>query len=71
MIPWIFTHSPLEHWLPDYQRTFDAWEDGGVRGIVFGYLQFMQDDGTTIRDLCARSGGVQVIRGESAAGSTA
>jgi hypothetical protein len=49
MIPWIFTHSPLEHWLPDYQRTFDAWEDGGVRGIVFGYLQFMQDDGTTIR----------------------
>ena len=57
MIPWIFTHSPLEHWLPDYRRTFDAWEDGGVRGIVFGYLQFMQDDGGRMMvdnsDLCS------------------
>jgi len=32
----------------DYKRTFDAWEDGGVRGIVFGYLRFMQSDGTAI-----------------------
>lgn len=48
MIPWIFTHSPLEHWIYDYRRTFDAWEDGGVRGIVFGYLRFAQEDGTAI-----------------------
>ena len=46
MVPWIFTHSPLEHWMGDYKRIFDAWEDGGVRGIVFGYLRFMQSDGT-------------------------
>ena len=48
MIPWIFIHSPLEHWMGDYKRIFDAWEDGGVRGIVFGYLRFMQSNGTTI-----------------------
>lgn len=48
MEPWIFTHNPLEHWMADYQRIFDAWEDGGVRGIVFGYLRFTHADGTTI-----------------------
>ena len=48
MVPWIFTHSPLEHWMGDYKRIFDAWEDGGVRGIVFGYLRFMQSDGAAI-----------------------
>jgi len=48
MIPWIFTHSPLEHWMGDYKRTFDAWEDGGVQGIVFGYLRFAQSGGTAI-----------------------
>lgn len=48
MTPWIFLHSPLEHWLTDFHRTFDAWEDGGVRGILFGYLRFVQEDGTTI-----------------------
>ena len=35
---WIFVHSPLEFWMSDYQRTFDAWEAGGVRGIAVGYL---------------------------------
>lgn len=48
MVPWIFTHSPLEHWMADYRRIFDAWEDGGVRGIVVGYLRFRQEDGTII-----------------------
>ncbi len=48
MVPWIFTQSPLEYWMTDYKRTFNAWEDGGVRGIVFGYLRFMQEDGTAI-----------------------
>ncbi len=48
MIPWIFVHNPLEHWLRDYRRTFDAWEDGGVRGIVVGRLWFCQADGNGI-----------------------
>ncbi len=46
MEPWIFVHNPLEHWLTDYQRTFDAWEEGGVRGIVVGRLWFVQEDGS-------------------------
>jgi hypothetical protein len=37
---WIFVRSPLEFWMADYRRTFDAWEEGGVRGIAVGYLQF-------------------------------
>ena len=36
MVPWIFCHSPLERWLPDYRRTFDAWEAGGVRWKASG-----------------------------------
>ena len=45
MVPWIFVHNPLEHWLEDYPRIFDAWEDGGVRGIVVGRLWFRQREG--------------------------
>jgi len=48
MVPWIFVHNPLEHWLADHRRTFDAWEDGGVRGIVVGRLWFVQENGTGI-----------------------
>ena len=48
MTPWIFVHDPLEHWLGDYRRTFDAWHDGGVRGIVVGRLWFRQADGNGI-----------------------
>ena len=43
MVPWVFCHSPLERYMADYQRTFDAWEDGGVRGIVLGYMRFYQE----------------------------
>ena len=43
LVPWVFVHHPLEHWLSDYQRTFDAWEDGGVRGIVVGRLDFFEE----------------------------
>jgi len=43
MVPWVFCHSPLERYMADYQRTFDAWEDGGVRGIVVGYMRFYQE----------------------------
>ena len=45
---WVFTHSdqPLEHWLEGYQQRFDAWEEGGVEGIIVGRMQFKQDDGS-------------------------
>ncbi|MBI3974265.1 MAG: hypothetical protein HY332_23550 [Chloroflexi bacterium] len=48
LTPWIFVQDPLERWLADYRRTFDAWHDGGVRGIVVGYLRWRQDDGSMV-----------------------
>ena len=47
---WVFTcsDSPLEHWLEGFKERFDAWEAGGVRGIVVGRMQFLQADGTRI-----------------------
>ena len=54
MEPWIFMlqfpgfSGPIEHWLSHYRSAFDAWEDGGVRGLVIGRLYFTQEDGTTI-----------------------
>ena len=44
---WVFTHSNarLEHWLDRYHERFDVWEEGGVTGIVVGYLQFKEPDG--------------------------
>lgn len=43
---WIFMQSPLERWMPDFRRTFDAWEEGGVRGIALGYMRFQDENGT-------------------------
>jgi hypothetical protein len=48
MTAWIFMHSPLERWMNDYKRIFDAWHEGGVRGIAIGYMNFVQPDGSTI-----------------------
>ncbi len=50
MEAWIFTHNDvtLEHWMADFESTFDAWEEGGVRGIVVGRMQFRQDGETRI-----------------------
>ena len=31
MEAWIFVHNPLERWIEDYKRIFDAWEDGGIQ----------------------------------------
>ena len=45
---WIFAFNPLERYMANYKHIFDAWEDGGVRGIVVGRMFFMQDDGTTV-----------------------
>ena len=48
MIPWIYIQPPYEPFMADYKSIFDAWEDGGVRGIVVGPMTFKQDDGSTI-----------------------
>ena len=45
---WKSVDNPFEHWLDDYKRTFDAWHDGGMRGIIIGRMFFQQDDGTQI-----------------------
>ena len=42
--PWIRIGQPLEHVMDDYQRVFDAWEAGGVRGLVVGRMLFRADD---------------------------
>ena len=47
---WVFTcsDSPFEHWLDGFKERFDAWADGGVRGLAVGRMAFLQEDGTTI-----------------------
>jgi len=45
MTAWIFCHNPLERWMDDHTRIFDAWAEGGVRGIIVGYMQFVGVDG--------------------------
>jgi len=37
--------GPMEAVMGDYQRIFDAWESGGVRGLVFGRLNFCDENG--------------------------
>ena len=37
---WIFAHNPLEYWINGYKERFDAWHDGGVRGLVIGRMSF-------------------------------
>lgn len=53
MEAWIFVHNPLERYLDDYQRIFDAWEEGGVRGIVVGYLNFTGEHGESLPTFCS------------------
>ncbi|MCX6622538.1 MAG: hypothetical protein NTY38_16015, partial [Acidobacteria bacterium] len=55
---WMYVITPLERWLTDYRRIFDAWAEGGVRGIVVGGpLRFW--DGPPSFDLTyARKGAV-------------
>jgi len=44
---WMRIGQPLEPVMGDYQRIFDAWEQGGVRGLVFGRLLFQDGDGAS------------------------
>jgi len=43
LVPWMYMIYPLEQWLGDYERTLDAWEEGGVRGLVIGPLVFFKE----------------------------
>jgi hypothetical protein len=43
LVPWMYMIFPLEQWLSDYERTLDAWADGGVRGLIIGPLVFYKD----------------------------
>ena len=45
---WIFVFNPLERYMDNYRQTFDAWEAGGVRGIVVGRMFFMEEDGSRV-----------------------
>ncbi|MEC8929769.1 MAG: hypothetical protein VYB08_00025, partial [Candidatus Latescibacterota bacterium] len=51
MKAWIFlcNDSPLEHWMEGYKERFDAWEAGGVTGLAVGRMQFVGDDGSSVR----------------------
>jgi hypothetical protein len=37
---WMDVMRDLEHLLDNYERLFDAWEDGGVTGLVVGSMNF-------------------------------
>jgi hypothetical protein len=58
LVAWMYMIYPLEQWLTDYERTLDAWESGGVRGIVIGPLRFW--DGTPSFDFTYRRAGATI-----------
>ena len=43
--PWMRIGQPLENVLQDYERVLDAWDAGGIRGLVFGRLVFADAQG--------------------------
>jgi hypothetical protein len=43
--PWIRIGQPLEAVIEDWERILDAWEAGGIRGLVFGRLTFRDEEG--------------------------
>jgi len=43
LVAWMYMIYPIEQWLDDYVRTLDAWEEGGVRGLVIGPLVFFKE----------------------------
>ena len=45
--PWIRIGQPLEDVMEDYPRVFDAWEAGGIRGLIVGRMLFKADDGAS------------------------
>ena len=45
MQAWMRIGQPLEPVMNDYDRIFDAWEAGGIRGFVFGRTLFADTRG--------------------------
>ena len=45
LTPWIRIGQPLEAVIDNYENIFPAWEEGGIRGLVFGRLLFADDQG--------------------------
>ena len=45
---WMRVGQPLEPLIDDYPRIFDAWEKGGVRGLVLGRMVFRGSDGGSV-----------------------
>lgn len=58
LVPWMYMIYPLEQWLADHDRTLDAWQSGGVRGIVIGPLRFW--DGPPSFDFTYRRAGATI-----------
>jgi hypothetical protein len=58
LVAWMYMIWPLEQWLTDQDRTLDAWESGGVRGIVIGPLRFW--DGPPSFDYSYRRAGATI-----------
>ena len=45
LTPWIRIGQPLEAVIDNSENIFPAWEEGGIRGLVFGRLLFADDQG--------------------------
>lgn len=58
LVAWMYMIFPLEQWLTDYERILDAWDAGGVRGIVIGPLRFW--DGAPTFDFTYARRGAQI-----------
>ena len=58
MKAWMYLIAPLEHWFKNYKASFDAWEEGGVRGIVVGGPLMFWDGEPTFELTYRRSGAV-------------
>jgi len=58
LVAWMYMIWPLEQWLTDQDRILDAWESGGVRGIVIGPLRFW--DGPPSFDFSYRRAGATI-----------
>lgn len=58
LVPWMYMIYPLEQWLSEPRRILDAWESGGVRGIVIGPLRFW--DGPPTFDFTYRRAGATI-----------
>ena len=66
---WIFVFNPLERYMANYKHIFDAWEEGGVRGIVVGRMFFFRGRRRPNSRLSPRSPSLRRPRASSARGA--